>query len=114
MKRFERILEKNNHLEKYPFNGFGTSVTYESLFENDYIVKVWAEEEAERLIDSIYSSRPRRLEQNIGAIAKSKDNNYWVIIGEPENEYTTTCSLLGYKYLPPLARFDSGITNKMK
>ena len=112
IKKFEEILKNNEGLERYGIEGTGATVTYDSLFKNDYVAEVHTGEEIDKLLNKIYSRKPSRLEDNIGAIARTKDNNYWVIVRDPEKEHPTLCRLKGYTYLPPYARFDNKITIK--
>jgi hypothetical protein len=53
-------------------------ITYDSLFNNDYIVAMWSEAEARNVIQSAYASRPSWV-PTVLAVARTSDNDYWFL-----------------------------------
>lgn len=81
MKMEEKMLKVNPDLELLLKQGEGFAVTYESLFKNDYVNKIWADDEAKKMIQDLYASKPSFMSYTpIKAIARTTDNNFWLYI----------------------------------
>ncbi len=95
----EKLQKANPGLKVYPFPGYGMAFTYDSLFENDYVVRIYVAREAQVLFRDAYS-RPPWWAKDVPAIARTRDGNFW-FYHEPDN-------------LPPMWFWNGTANNKIK
>ncbi|AGL01124.1 hypothetical protein [Desulfoscipio gibsoniae] len=76
MRLEQNIMKHNPNIEFKIGKGYGFAVTYDSLFENDYVVNVFTGGDVLEMLADVYSPVPLDL-RKVQAIAKTKDGNIW-------------------------------------
>jgi len=80
---------------------FKNAVSYDSLFENDYVVGVYKGNVLKEMVHRVYASKPRWLEVH-PVIAQTADGNFWL--------YAESDDFCG----PPIWYWDGGVNKRFK